>query len=155
MSVAELSDWKAPKFGAESSASQRRRIVSTTRVEGGGVADVTIAKQLHQSVQRAGHYSVAADRSATTYSSTITESAARPRDARVQRNRAEGGTWSVSEGLRAALSQSGTTIADSAPMQRNISEKVVIDKIQQPKQVNVNDTAVKLEGTRVRGVGYR
>jgi hypothetical protein len=155
----ELYDWNSAPFGESSSCAQRRRIMSTTRVAGAGLQETPVKdsrrEAMHSSsVQRTVQYSVAAAR--TAYSEAFgSESAAvlRPREASVKRgSRAEGGTWKSSQQLYSALHQSGTTMADAKPMQRDISERVVVQKIHQPNRPNVDNTVVRLEATRVRGV---
>ena len=151
----ELKDWNQPAFG-EKSTVQRRRMVPTSLVK----------DEAHQN-----QYSTSATR--TAYRDTISanaevisqqrNSAARGGDfsssnLTKQQQRREGGTWKTSEGLQSALHQSRTTMKDAAPMQRNIEKKVVVEKIQQPKQDQkavVDSNVVLLQGTRVRGVGFR
>lgn len=152
---AELYDWNSAPFGESSSCAQRRRIMSTTRVAGAGLQETPVKdsrrEAMHSSsVQRTVQYSVAAAR--TAYQEEF-GAALRPREASVKRgSRAEGGTWKSSPALLGALHQSGTTMADAKPMQRDISERVVVQKIHQPNRPNVDNTVVRLEATRVRGV---
>ncbi len=143
-----MNDWEQRKFGEDSHPAQLRRIVSTTRVgaSSSSAADGDAKPQ---------YSSFASQR--TTYGDTFNgQRNAKPAAAAAAdapRKRSEGGTWVTSAGLRDALHQSGTTMADYQPMQRNIEQKVVIQKIHQKKQVEPG--VVKLTGTRVRGVGLR
>lgn len=136
----DLADWTTSGFGERNTA-QRRRILTSTRVTAAG-DDASV------------HYSTAACRTENRDALVSPASVAGNAAAANRQDRRSGANWRTSPGLHAALHQSGTTMRDAAPMQRDITSKVVVERIQQPKAPEHKATTViRLTGTRVRGIG--
>jgi hypothetical protein len=151
------SDWGNSISFADKSTAQRRRVEATSLVKEAENGNLTFSHSSSRTAYRdtisangaeiQNHYSVGGNASNSSFLS-----------ATPKQNRREGGTWKTSDGLHSALHQSNTTTRDYESTQRNIEKKVVVEKIQQPKKDQrdaVDANVVLLNGTRVRGVGYR